>query len=129
MDDTILTEFLLESNFQGIREKELAEMYLGGLSEGWSLTMVHIIPIVTVSATTMACMVTNKYIVSANVILHICINKFRYFYFDYIIEALYLQYIPCLVLILINLKHCIRNSWLAMSSISRGVTSLNKLKV
>ncbi|XP_063982837.1 ATP-binding cassette sub-family C member 5-like isoform X2 [Diachasmimorpha longicaudata] len=86
-----------------IREMELKEMKLGALSEGWSLCMVHVIPIVTVSAMTMAYLITHNYIVSAT-------------------------YIPCLVLILLNLKYCVRSSWLAMSSISRGVASLNKLK-
>ncbi|XP_015127740.1 multidrug resistance-associated protein 9 [Diachasma alloeum] len=91
------------SGIRTIREMELKEMKLGALSEGWSLCMVHVIPIVTVSAMTMAYLINHNYVVSAN-------------------------YIPCLVLILLNLKHCVRSSWLAMSSISRGVASLNKLK-
>ncbi|XP_011301342.1 multidrug resistance-associated protein 9 isoform X2 [Fopius arisanus] len=91
------------AGIRGIRDMELREMKLGALSEGWSLCMVHVIPIVTVSAMTMAYLITHNFIVSAN-------------------------YIPCLVLILLNLKHCVRSSWLAMSSISRGVASLNKLK-
>ncbi|XP_043289831.1 ATP-binding cassette sub-family C member 12-like isoform X2 [Venturia canescens] len=86
-----------------VRKKEIAIMQLGGLSEGWSLGMVHIIPIGTMGAALMACILANQQFVAAN-------------------------YIPCLVLILINLKYCIRNSWLAMSSISRGIISLNKLK-
>lgn len=33
-----------------------------------------------------------------------------------------------MVLIFLNLKNCIRGSYLAMSSISRGITSLKNLK-
>ncbi|XP_057332166.1 ATP-binding cassette sub-family C member 11-like isoform X1 [Microplitis mediator] len=91
------------SRIQGVRKKELGEIKLGALSEGCSLCMVHVIPIVTVSVMTMAYLFTHQQIISVN-------------------------YIPCLILILINLKHCVRSSWLAMSSISHGLASLNKLK-
>ncbi|XP_015584706.1 multidrug resistance-associated protein 9 isoform X2 [Cephus cinctus] len=92
-----------KSKIEDTRCDELADIRRGGLSEGWSLCMVHIIPIITVCTMTMAILLTHKHIVSTH-------------------------YIPVLVLLLINLKHCIRNSWLSMSSISRGVTSLHKLK-
>lgn len=55
------------SGIRKIRKEEISEMKLGALSEGWSLCMVHVIPIVTVSAMTMAYLITHNYIVSANV--------------------------------------------------------------
>lgn len=41
---------------------------------------------------------------------------------------IFFQYILCLVLIFLNVKHSLRSSWLAVSSISRGIAALNKLK-
>ncbi|XP_034940378.1 multidrug resistance-associated protein 9-like isoform X2 [Chelonus insularis] len=91
------------SRIHSIRKNEIREIKFGAISEGCSLFMVHVIPIVSVSAMTMAYLLTHEFIDSAN-------------------------YIPCFVLIFLHLKHCIRSSWLAMCSISHGVASLNKLK-
>ncbi|XP_046423906.1 ATP-binding cassette sub-family C member 12-like isoform X1 [Neodiprion fabricii] len=91
------------NKIEDVRKKELVEMRLGGLSEGWSLSMVHFIPVITVCTATIARLLTMKYVESAD-------------------------YMVMLVILLINLKQCVRSSWLAMSSISRGSTSLNKLK-
>ncbi|KAK0082416.1 hypothetical protein PV325_010425 [Microctonus aethiopoides] len=86
-----------------MRKKELGEMKYGTMTQGWSLCMIHIIPIITISAITMSYLLTNKQFISAN-------------------------YITCLVLIFLNLKNCIRGSYFAMSSISRGIASLKNLK-
>ncbi|XP_048504960.1 ATP-binding cassette sub-family C member 12-like isoform X2 [Athalia rosae] len=98
-----LWDSCFKNRIEETRKKELVEMRLGGLSEGWSLCMVHFIPVITVCTTTLAALLTFKYVESAD-------------------------YMVILVILLINLKQCVRSSWLAMSSISRGITSLNKLK-
>ncbi|XP_012284060.1 multidrug resistance-associated protein 9 isoform X2 [Orussus abietinus] len=98
-----LWDSYFERNIKDTRSKELSDMKLGGLAEGWSLSMVHLIPIITVCVTTLASLLMQKQIAFA-------------------------RYIPVLALLLINVKHCTRSSWLAMSGFSRGITSLNKLK-
>lgn len=44
------------------RRQELIEMRFGGLSEGWSLCMVHFIPVITVCTTTMAALLTLRFV-------------------------------------------------------------------
>lgn len=59
------------SQMQFIRNKELNEMKYGAFIESLSLSMVHIIPIITVIVTTLAYIYTQKQIISAHVIIDI----------------------------------------------------------
>ncbi|XP_058795165.1 ATP-binding cassette sub-family C member 12-like isoform X2 [Phymastichus coffea] len=92
-----------QDKIRDIRNRELAEMQFGNFSEGCGLSMVHTIPIFTVSTVTLFAIALEKQVSLA-------------------------ECVPVLVLFLINLKQCIRASWTALSSISRGLAFLNKLK-
>ncbi|OXU29329.1 hypothetical protein TSAR_006531 [Trichomalopsis sarcophagae] len=92
-----------QSRIKDIRARELAEMQFGGFSEGCGLSMIHMIPVFAVSTITLVSLLIEK-------------------------QISFVEYVPVLVLFLVNLKHCIRTSWMALSSISRGLAFLNKLK-
>lgn len=97
-----------------MRKKELGEMKFGAMTQGWSLCMIHIIPVITISAITMSYLLTNKQFISANVSLNIiklifnlflCITNliFYYFFLVYFLlgfdifkfKKLYTRQLPC----------------------------------
>ncbi|KAL7290173.1 hypothetical protein TKK_0015884 [Trichogramma kaykai] len=86
-----------------VRKKELAEMRYGGFSEGCGLSMIHMLPVFSLVTITLVSLILDK-------------------------QISFVRYGPVLVLFLVNLKLCIRTSWMALSSISRGLSFLNKLK-
>lgn len=55
------------ANIRVMRKNELTKMKFGALSEGFSLCMIHIIPIAAVTAITMSYLLTYKRIDSAEV--------------------------------------------------------------
>ncbi|XP_014203938.1 multidrug resistance-associated protein 5-like [Copidosoma floridanum] len=92
-----------QDKIKNIRSRELDEMQFGGFSEGCGLSMVHMIPVATVATITL-------------------------FTLHFGQQISFVRYVPVLVLFLVNLKQCVRTSWMALSSISRGLAFLNKLK-
>lgn len=90
--------------FLDVRRQELVQMQFGGFIEGCGLCLVHMIPIFSISFVTL-----------------IGLNFGGKISFK--------EYVPIMLLFLINLKECIRTSWMALGSISRGKAFLDKLKV
>ncbi|KAJ8667142.1 hypothetical protein QAD02_008804 [Eretmocerus hayati] len=92
-----------QEKIKNVRLKEVSEMRMAGFCEGCGLSMVHIIPMLTIAAISIIGL-------------------------QFGVQTPFAQYAPVMVLFLINLKNCIRTSWTALSGISKGLAFLNKLK-